>query len=93
MVRSRDGGRTWERVERGLPTPLRANIEALSMAVWPDGFGLFAGTTDGDVFASDDGGEQWAAIARGIPPVSQSSHFRDLPVQGGGAAPSEVAAR
>jgi len=93
VVRSRDGGRTWERVERGLPTPLRANIEALSMAVWPGGFSLFAGTTDGDVFGSDDRGEQWTTVARGLPPVSQSSHYRDLPVLDGGAAPSGVAAR
>lgn len=77
--RSRDGGRTWERVDLGVPLPLRANIEALSLCVWPGGASLFAGTTDGDLFASDDRGATWRPIARGLAPVSQSSHYRDLP--------------
>ena len=79
VVRSRDGGRTWERTEQGLPTPLRANVEAMALAAWPGGFSLFLGTTDGDVFGSDDGGASWQAVALHLPPVSQSSHYRDLP--------------
>jgi photosystem II stability/assembly factor-like uncharacterized protein len=94
ICRSRDGGRSWERLEGGLPGPLRANIEALSIAVRPGGFSLFAGTTDGDVFASDDNGERWARIAQGIGQVSQSSHYRDLPLlDHGGTVESAVAAR
>jgi photosystem II stability/assembly factor-like uncharacterized protein len=81
VARSRDGGRTWEPLDLGVPVPLRANIEALSLCAWPGGFSLFAGTTDGDVFASDDGGTTWGPIARGLGPVSQSSHYRDLPRQ------------
>jgi photosystem II stability/assembly factor-like uncharacterized protein len=82
VVRSRDGGRTWERAEHGLPTPLRANVEAMALHVWPGGFSLFLGTTDGDVFGSDDGGDSWQAVALRLPPVSQSSHYRDLPQRG-----------
>jgi photosystem II stability/assembly factor-like uncharacterized protein len=94
VARSRDGGRTWERLEHGLPGLLRANIEALSIAIRPGGFSLFAGTTDGDVFASDNGGESWARIAHGIGQVSQSSHYRDLPLlDDGGTVESAVAAR
>jgi photosystem II stability/assembly factor-like uncharacterized protein len=82
VVRSHDGGRTWERAERGLPTPLRANVEAMALQSWPGGFSLFLGTTDGDVFGSDDGGASWQAVALRLPPVSQSSHYRDLPQRG-----------
>ncbi|HLH25443.1 MAG TPA: glycosyl hydrolase [Chloroflexota bacterium] len=82
VVCSRDGGRTWERAERGLPTPLRANIEAMALHARPGGFSLFLGTTDGDVFGSDDGGASWTAVALRLPPVSQSSHYRDLPQRG-----------
>jgi photosystem II stability/assembly factor-like uncharacterized protein len=82
VVHSRDGGRTWERAEQGLPTPLRANVEAMALAAWPGGFSLFLGTTDGDVFGSDDGGASWQAVALRLPPVSQSSHYRDLPQRG-----------
>ena len=79
--RSRDGGRTWERLDLGVPVLLRANVEAMSLCAWPGGLSLFAGTTDGDVFASDDGGATWGPIVRGLGPVSQSSHYRDLPRQ------------
>ena len=78
VARSRDAGQTWTVLDRGLPVPLRANVEALSMAIWDGGFSLFAGTTDGDVFASDDGGEHWSTIAQGLPPVSGGRHYRDL---------------
>ncbi len=76
--RSRDGARTWEFPSRGLPDHIRGNIEAMSMAVWPGGYGLFAGTTDGDVFSSVDEGESWATIASALPPVSKGGHFRNL---------------
>jgi photosystem II stability/assembly factor-like uncharacterized protein len=79
LLRSRDGGRSWERLGRGLPTPLRASIEALSAHRWPGGTSLFLGTTDGEVYGSDDGGDTWGVVARGLAPVSQSSHYRDLP--------------
>ncbi len=78
IVRSRDGGRTWEHLDRGLPAHLRGNVEALSLAAWPGGFSLFAGTTDGDVFASDDKGESWTVAASGLAPVSKGGHYRPL---------------
>jgi photosystem II stability/assembly factor-like uncharacterized protein len=76
--RSRDGGRTWEVLGNGLPAQIDGNVEALSMAVWPGGFAIFAGTTDGDVFASEDGGDTWARIASGLAPVSKGGHYRPL---------------
>jgi photosystem II stability/assembly factor-like uncharacterized protein len=79
IARSRDGGRSWQVLERGLPEHIRGNIEAMSMNVWPGGFSLFAGTTDGRIFFSADEGESWATIAHGLPPVSKAGHYRNLP--------------
>ncbi|MEA2642748.1 MAG: hypothetical protein QOF51_4142 [Chloroflexota bacterium] len=78
IARSRDAGRTWDYLEGGLPEHVRGNVEGMTMNVYPGGFALFAGTTDGDVFFSDDEGEHWATIGQGLPPVSKSGHFRAL---------------
>lgn len=78
IVRTRDRGKSWVTVNRGLPDDRRANIEAMSVASYPGGFVLFAGTTDGDVFESDDEGESWTRIAGGLAPVSKSGHYRSV---------------
>ncbi len=88
IARSRDGGRTWALLGGGLPPLLHGNIEALSLAAWPGGYGLYAGTTDGEVWGSDDRGEHWTLVARGLGAVSQSSHWRDLLPRTGQAAPA-----
>lgn len=82
VARSRDGGRTWH--ELALPA-LRGNIEAATLVIWPDGYGFFAGTTDGEVFASVDRGETWEQIAAGLAPISKCIHHRNLQI-GRGAA-------
>jgi photosystem II stability/assembly factor-like uncharacterized protein len=78
IMRSRDGGRTWEQAGSGLPTSMRANFEAMSIASWPEGFALFAGSTDGTVFCSEDGAGSWTEIVSGLPPVSKSRHYFNL---------------
>ena len=78
IARSRDAGRTWQYLEGGLPLETRANVEAMTMAEYPGGFDLVAGTTDGEVFFSEDQGETWATIARDLAPVSKSGHYRGL---------------
>lgn len=89
IARSRDAGRTWEYLERGLPEHIRGNVEAMSMNTWQGGLALFAATTDGDVFHSGDEGETWSTIASGLPPISKSGHFRNLR---GGDRPMAAAA-
>jgi len=79
IARSRDGGKSWQVLEQGLPEHIRGNIEAMSMNVWPGGFSLFAGTTDDRIFFSDDEGESWSTIAQGLPPVSKAGHYKNLP--------------
>ena len=78
IMRSRDGGRTFEELTEGLPEHLRGNVEAMSLYRWPDGFALFAATTDGDVFASETGGDTWSQIASGLAPISKVGHYRNL---------------
>lgn len=78
VARSHDGGRSWKILEPGFPKPMRGSIEAMSIAVWPNGFGFFLGTTDGDVWYSGDEGESWLRIATGLAPVSKVGHYRAL---------------
>ncbi len=42
IVRSRDGGNSWDTEPQGFAVAPRANIEALTMACWPGGYALFA---------------------------------------------------
>ncbi|HXQ54035.1 MAG TPA: hypothetical protein VN802_23275 [Stellaceae bacterium] len=76
IVRSTDRGRSWTEASRGLPQDGRANVEAMSVAGYPGGFTLFAGTTDGEVYASEDEAQSWTRIAGGLSPVSKSNHYR-----------------
>jgi alkylation response protein AidB-like acyl-CoA dehydrogenase len=78
VLRTRDGGRTWENANRGLPQASHANIKAMNATAYPGGYVLFAGNTDGEVFATEDGGDNWVRIASGLKPVSKGGHFRNL---------------
>lgn len=82
IARSRDAGRTWEYLEGGLPAHIQGNIEALSMNVYPGGYALAAGTTNGEVFYSADEGRGWSTIANSLPPVSKGGHYRPLQTAG-----------
>lgn len=70
---SDDGGESWRAPRGGFPEG-RANVEAMTLVSWTDGWELFAGTTDGDLFHSADGGENWRTLCAGLPPVSKPTH-------------------
>jgi len=53
----------------------------MSVAAHPKRYTLFAGTTDGEVFASDDEADHWTRIASGLAPVSKIHHYRNLQLQ------------
>lgn len=78
IMRSGDRGVTWSDASKGLPADRRPNIEAMSMAAYPAGFTLFAGDTDGAIYASDDEAQSWTRIAGGLAPVSKGNHYRAL---------------
>jgi photosystem II stability/assembly factor-like uncharacterized protein len=78
VARSRDRGLTWADASSGFPDDRRPNVEAMSIAAYPHGFTLFAGTTDGVVFASGDEAASWIRVADGIAPVTKGRHYRAL---------------
>lgn len=80
ISRSKDGGRTWEMLQNGLPERMQASIEALCLEDCGESVSLFAATTAGDVYSSDDAGEHWSRILTGLPPISKGGHYKMLAV-------------
>jgi photosystem II stability/assembly factor-like uncharacterized protein len=78
IARSRDGGESWEILGKGMPEHLDANFEAMTLESWPGGCTVYAGNTDGDIYASDDEGETWNKVVEGIPPLSKTIHYTIL---------------
>jgi photosystem II stability/assembly factor-like uncharacterized protein len=69
--RTRDGGKSWERQDRGFPSEQAwLTVKRQCMAVDScEHVGLYLGTTNGDVWASNDEGEHWQCIAPHLPHV------------------------
>lgn len=71
VYRTRNGGRSWEPLSRGLPqrrayeTVLRDALATDTL----DPLGVYFGTRNGKVFASKDGGNSWRLLIDGLPPV------------------------
>lgn len=77
IARSRDGGRSWERLLGGFPDGQRPAIGAMTLEAWDGGYALYAGDTDGQIFESRDGGDSWRIIFE-TGPVSKGEHYRGL---------------
>lgn len=76
VMRSRDGGESWDEIRDGLPDPIVGNIEAMGMHVAGDQVMLIAGTATGEVFACDEAGGRWELVAKDLPPISKGGHYR-----------------
>ncbi|MEM9801097.1 MAG: glycosyl hydrolase, partial [Planctomycetota bacterium] len=71
VLRTSDGGETWERQTKGLPrsdTWWTVKRQALATDGY-DPLGVYFGTSSGEVWASTSGGARWKCIARGLPHV------------------------
>lgn len=71
VYRTRNGGRSWEALTRGLPqkgafeTVLRDALATDTL----DPAGVYFGTRSGKLFGSRNGGASWDLVADGLPPV------------------------
>jgi photosystem II stability/assembly factor-like uncharacterized protein len=71
VYRTRDSGKSWQRLARGLPRR-DAWLTVKRQAMCADAgepAGLYFGTTNGEIWASRDEGGRWACIARHLPHV------------------------
>lgn len=71
VYRSRDGGKQWEALTKGLPQEnVFHNVLRDAMCVdKAEPCGIYFGTTGGQVYASNDEGDSWTAIAENLPRV------------------------
>jgi hypothetical protein len=68
--RSRDGGRTFETLRRGLPQQHAYDlIYRHGLAVADDGRHLLMGSTTGGLWASADAGDGWESVSQHLPPI------------------------
>jgi photosystem II stability/assembly factor-like uncharacterized protein len=68
---TRDSGRTWQRMDRGLPSS-QAWFTVKRQAMTADAhepLGIYFGTTTGEVWASTNEGAEWSCIARHLPEI------------------------
>jgi photosystem II stability/assembly factor-like uncharacterized protein len=67
---TRDGGRSWTRLDEGLPERGWLTVKRQAMAVDDhDPVGVYVGTTGGEVWGSADEGRTWSPIVRHLPEV------------------------
>lgn len=75
VTRTRDGGRSFEVLQDGLPQRHAYDLvfrHALSIA--DDGDQLAFGSTTGNLWVSDDQGDRWHAVAQHLPPIYAVRH-------------------
>jgi photosystem II stability/assembly factor-like uncharacterized protein len=75
VARSRDGGRNWEFLTKGLPQK-NAHMLVLREAMCADSCdppGVYVGTQGGSVFHTRDGGDRWNVLADNLPGVYSAS--------------------
>ena len=73
---TRNGGKTWQRQDSGLPRK-QAWFTVKRQAMCTDGHartGLYFGTTSGEVWGSTNGGESWRCLAQHLPEIFSVTH-------------------
>ena len=70
MTRTRDGGKSFEVLRKGLPQQHCYDlIYRHGLAITGDGNTLMMGSTTGGLWLSEDGGDSWAALSNTLPPI------------------------
>lgn len=70
VYRTEDRGRTWKRLDRGLPAGMNAEVMREGMSADAlDPAGLYFGTQSGELWGSADEGKSWERLAQYLPPV------------------------
>lgn len=69
VTRTRDGGRSFEVLSRGLPQPAYDLVYRHGLDVDASGRTLALGSTTGGLWISDDQGDNWQCLSAHLPPV------------------------
>jgi hypothetical protein len=77
--RTRDGGRTFETLTRGLPQEHAYDlVYRHALDVDAGGDHLMFGSTTGSLWASGDGGDSWQTVSANLPPVYAVRFEKDI---------------
>jgi hypothetical protein len=67
---TRNGGKSWKRLDSGLPKSAWYTVKRQAMAAdQHNPIGLYFGTTSGELWASRNEGEKWAPVAKHLPEI------------------------
>ena len=69
VARTRDGGASFDCLDRGLPQPAYDLVYRHGLAVNRDGSLLAMASTTGGLWLSADQGDSWQALSLNLPPV------------------------
>jgi hypothetical protein len=69
VSRTRDGGESFELLDRGLPSPSFDLIYRHAFDADESGTRLAIGSTTGGLWLSEDGGESWRTLSTHLPPI------------------------
>jgi photosystem II stability/assembly factor-like uncharacterized protein len=79
VTRTRDGGRTFEAITKGLPQEHAYDlVYRHALDVDATGNMLMFGSTTGSLWASEDGGDSWQAVSSNLPPIYAVTFERAL---------------
>lgn len=71
VTRTRDGGKTFEALSRGLPQgPAYDIVYRHALAVDDSGTTLAFGSTTGNLWISENGGDDWRCFSNNLPPIN-----------------------
>jgi hypothetical protein len=69
VSRTRDGGKSFDVLENGLPSPSYDLVYRHCLEVDTSGHVLAFGSTTGGLWISEDGGDRWQTVSAHLPPI------------------------